>query len=408
VGYTTHTLQGFSWQTILKFATAGIALIKISLLSRILTPSDFGVFAIVLVALGMSEAMTQTGINITLLQTTRNLRYYLSTAWVIAIVRGFLIATIMTLLGVFLARYYHNPTLAPLIALAALVPLIKGCINPSIITYQKELQFSKEVVFRLTLSFIETTATVIFALVLQSPLALLLGLVFVATAEVCASFYFFSERPTLQFHKARAKDILRNSLGLSPASLLSYIGDNIDDFLIGKLLGTYKLGLYHNAYALSHKPNYDVSKALNYSTLPIFTKIITDKPRLRAAYFKSSLALLGLIILLSLPLFIFPSQLVTLLFGDKWLAIVPVLPLLVLAGVFQSCNNLGYNLWLATKKYALLNLHLATSVITLIIGLLYFVPHNDFYGAGQAILFSRLLPLPLLALGIYRSLRHAT
>jgi len=408
MGYTTDTLRGFSWQTILKFATAGIALVKISLLSRLLSPNDFGVFAIVLVALGISEAMTQTGINITLLQTKHNLRYYLNTAWVIAIIRGFVIATLMTALGVFLAQYYENPVLAPLTAVAALVPLIKGFINPSIIKYQKELLFSKEAGFRLTLSLIETTATVIFALFIPGPLALLLGLVFIASAEVVASFYLFTDRPLLRFNKDRAKDILKNAIGLSPASLLSYIGDNIDDFLIGKLLGTYKLGLYHNAYALGHKPNYDISKALNHSTLPIFTRMLSDKQRLRNAFLKSSAALLGLIVMLSLPLFIFPRELVLLLFGEKWLPIAAILPLLATAGIVQSCNNLGYNLWIATKQYMLLNVHLAISVIALLVGLLYFIPSNDFYGTGQAILFSRLLPLPLLVFGVFKSLRHAS
>lgn len=408
MGYTGHTLRGFSWQTVLKFGTAGIALVKISLLSRILSPADFGVFAIVLIALGISEATTQTGVNITLLQTQRSIRYYLSTAWVIAIVRGFFIAILMSGLGLLLARYYENPILAPLTAVAALVPLIKGFINPSLIKYQKELRFSHEAGFRLSLSLIETTATILFAVFIHSALALLLGLVFIAIVEVIASFYLFSEHPTLHFHKNRAKDILKNSLGLSPAATLSYIGDNIDDFLIGKILGTYKLGLYHNAYALSHKPNYDVSKALNHSTFPIFAKMIADKQRLKNAFLKSSVSLIALVTMLSLPLLFFPAQLVSLFFGEKWLPIAPVLPLLVFAGIIQSCNNLGYNLWMASKKYVLLNLHLALSVASLIVGILYFVSTNDFYGTGQAILLSRIIPLPLLVYGVYRTLQHAT
>ncbi|MDA1079338.1 MAG: oligosaccharide flippase family protein [bacterium] len=408
MGYTGHTLRGFSWQTFLKFGTAGIALVKISLLSHLLSPADFGVFAIVLVTLGISEATTQTGVNITLLQTTRSIRYYLSTAWVIAITRGLFIAILMSCLGLVLAQYFDNPLLAPLTAVAALVPLIKGFINPSLITYQKELRFSREAAFRLSLSLIETTATIFFAVFIRSPLAMLLGLVFIAFVEVIASFLLFSERPTLQFHKNRAKDILQNSLGLSPAALLSYVGDNIDDFLIGKLLGTYKLGLYHNAYALSHKPNYDISKALNHSTLPIFAKMLSDKQRLKNAFLKSSISLISLIVVISLPLFIFPTQLVSLLFGEAWAPIAPVLPLLALAGILQSCNNLGYNLWLASKKYFLLNTHLTLSVGTLIVSIFYFVSTNDFYGTGQAILLSRIIPLPLLIIGVYKTLKHAT
>jgi len=126
MGYTKQAMHGFGWQTFLKFVSAALVIGKIAVLSRLLTPEDFGIFAIVAIALGLVEASTQTGVNTTILQSNRSISYYLDTAWVIAIVRGLIIAIVMTVLGFGLSIYYEKESLRFLVAIAALVPLIKG------------------------------------------------------------------------------------------------------------------------------------------------------------------------------------------------------------------------------------------------------------------------------------------
>ena len=95
MGYTKNTISGFSWQTILKFLTMASILIKTMFVARILNPSDFGLFAIIAIALGIAEATTQTGVNLTIIQSKRSIKYFLDTAWVIAIIRGLIIGIIM-------------------------------------------------------------------------------------------------------------------------------------------------------------------------------------------------------------------------------------------------------------------------------------------------------------------------
>jgi lipopolysaccharide exporter len=402
MGYTKNTLSGFSWHTFLKVVITFLTLFKIAVLARLLTPTDFGLFALVMIALGLTEAATQTGINITILQSEKKIDYFLDTAWVIAIVRGFLISFIMILMGLGMSRFYQEPILIYLVPFAALVPIIKGFINPSIVLLQKELRFFHDSLYRFSLTAVEISAAVLLAWYYTSVMALIAALIVAAIFEVIMSFVIFSTRPAFRYLHQRARLIFENAKSLNLTAVLTYLNENIDDFILGRILGTFRLGLYHNAYALGHKPNYMIASATVHSTLPVYIKIAQEPGRLRRAFLRATGVTMGLAILATLPLFVAPDLIVRTLLGEQWLAIIPAVPWLALAGIVQSFSFCLYSLFLATKNYRPMNLHLLLSVIVLVICLLIFGPIWGVTGAGIAVLTSRVLTLPVAVLGVRR------
>lgn len=406
MGYTKSALSGFGWNTALKIATAGVTVVKLSILARLLTPEDFGVFSLIAIALGITEALTETGINITILQSKHSIQYYLNTAWVIAIIRGLLIGSAMVLLGLWMGGFYKEPLLPFLIGLAALVPTIKGCINPAIVLLQKNLFFFQDSAYRFSLVLTEAVLSVLLALQIKEVSALVFSLIGTACFEVAISFLFFRERPRFALVSNRAREILHNAKGLTLSAAFSYLYQNADDLLVGKLLGTYTLGLYHNSYALGHKANYEFAQASHHGTLPVFTKIVGDRPRLKRAFLRSSLTTMLLVSMLSLPLLLAPKLLVQLILGDQWLPIVHAVPLMAVAGLLSSFSLLCYTVFLANKKYQYMNSHLLLSVV-LMIGLLWVLARPwGLAGAGWALVLSRAIPLPILLWGLYKSFTY--
>lgn len=403
MGYQKHAISGFSWNAVLKIATSLLTVAKVAITARLLTPTDFGIFSLIAIALGLTESTTQTGINLTILQSKQSIRYFLDTAWVIAIGRGFLIGILMVLLGVVLGEYYSEPSLPVLTAIAALVPVIKGFINPSIVTLHKELKFFQDGVYRFSLAAAEAVLAVILSFFIASPLALVLALVFGALFEVLISFLFFEERPVFNYIPSRAKAIFANAKGLSISSALNYVYENIDDFIIGKILGTHSLGLYHNSYALTHKATADVSKITHHATIPILSQIQDDGTRLYNAFIKSGLATLAVATVASLPFFLFPEFIVQLILGEQWLGIVPLVPWLAGAGLLQAVGILGHTVLLATRHYTYLNTHLAMSLGLLITLLIFMTQQNGIDGVGPALVISRLLSIPILLILIWKT-----
>ena len=402
MSYSKQAVSGFSWQTIMKIFAAFISLAKISVLARLLSPDDFGLFSLTIIALGLSEAAAQTGINITILQSKRSVSYFLDTAWVISIARGFVIAIMMIIIGFGLGNYFDNPQLISLVSLASLIPVIKGLINPYIISMRKNLKFFNDSLYHLSLILAEGILAVILGLLLKSVSAMIISMIGAAIIEVIISFSFFKIKPQFKYLKSRAQVIFNSAKWLSLSSLMGYLNDNLDDFIIGKLVGTYKLGLYHNAYALSHKLNYDLARSVHHGTLPVYTKIADDSKRLGRAIFKTLGATSLLLLITSTPVLLFPEFFVNLILGSQWLEVVPLIKWLVLAGVTHSLALIGYTLFLSKGAYKILNTHQFINLLLTISLIIILGQNQGLIGAVKGLAFGRLLSLPVIIYGIYK------
>lgn len=403
MGYQRKALEGFSWQTALRIITSLISLIKISIIARILSPNDFGLFSLTAIALGLGEAVTQTGINITLLQSTKPMLYFLDTAWVIAIIRGIIISIVMIIVGLLMGKYFQNPLLFKLVIFTAIIPFIKGFINPSVILFIKELEYLKETIFRASLVGVDAIIAIIFSLYLRSVEALVIGLVGSAIIEVFFSFKIFKLKPKLKFYQSRAKTIFENAKWMSVSTILGYLNDNLDDLILGKITNTYQLGLYHNAYVLSHKANYELAQSIHGGILSIYTKLLDTKKRLLKAFNKTFFWGTVLIIITSLPLLIFPKQIILIIFGPAWLESTNLISWLVLAGILHGMALMAYTLFLATSNYKSLNFHQFINLALTVWLMIYFGNNYGLIGSVIGLTIGRIIAFPII---IYEIIKY--
>jgi O-antigen/teichoic acid export membrane protein len=405
MGYKQHAIAGFSIQSIQKIFIFVLNFGKIIVLARLLKPTDFGLFSLVMIAIGLTESFTQTGINTTIVQSKKNIDYFLNTAWVIAIIRGFLIALIMLFLAFAMSNFYQEQLLLPLITVATLIPIIKGFINPAIAQWQKNFHFAKEGIYHAIHLAAETLIQIALAFLLRSVWALVIGVIVAALIEVLISFLMNQQRPKFKFQRNCARYIFFNAKSLMLASLFAYLNDNADDFVIGKILNSYQLGIYHNTYSLSHKLNYELSKSAHHGLMPVFANLHNDQEqlRLKKAFRKSILSTFVIGLIFSLPLIIWPTFFVNLILGEQWLEASQILAILVMAGLVHSLSNIVYALLIAQKKYFFMNLHLFISLLLMLAGIYLLTPSYGLYGACLGILFARVISLPISLLSLKKN-----
>lgn len=403
--YSKKFIEGLGSQFMYRAAAALLTLIKLAILARLLTPTQFGVFSLILIALGITEAATETGINLTILQSKKPLSFFLNTAWVISIIRGIIIGAIMLVFGKGLSIYFQDPTLFPLIALAAGVPIIRGFINPSIVSLQRELKFLNDGFFRISLTAVECVSAVLIALMTKSVIALIIALLISAVWEVVLSFIVFKAKPKFEFKKSRATLILKNTKWLSLTAVLNYLQENIDNLLIGRYLGTTQLGYYDLGYRLSHK-SHEFARATHYSSFPIYIKLKEDRARLIRAFKKTFTSSMGVLFLAALPLIFYP-QLTVIVLGNQWAPIVPSVPILSLSALLLSATTLCYTLFLSTEEYSRVTFHLFISTTCMVIGIALLAPLWGLQGGALAVLLARLLSFPLIIWGVWKHLKHA-
>lgn len=336
MGYTGQAFRGLSWLGLLRASTRVITFLRLAILARILTPAQFGIFGVASLTLSFLEIITETGINIFLIQEKKDIREYINSAWAVSILRGFVIGFVLIITAPFIASFFKSPQSTSIIYLIALVPIVRGFINPSIVYIHKDIQFHKEFYLRLFLFAIDASIAIWAAFVTKSAASFAYGLIASAFAEVTLSFLFFSPKPRLSPKLDKMKHIVRRGWWVTLTGLFSYFSDNGDNLAVGRILGTSQLGLYQVAYRLSTVPVSEITDVVNKVVFPVYSKFADDRERLLRAFRKVTVLSSVVASLSGLFIFVFAEQIIIIIVGPNWLSAVPAIKILSIYAIFRT------------------------------------------------------------------------
>src|SRR6266404_2111820 len=286
MGYTRDAIKGVSWITLLRGLTRVLTFIRLAVLGRLLTPTQFGFFGIASLLLSLLEILTETGINIFLVQERSHIKEYINSAWVVSIIRGVVLGLVIFLTAPLIAYFFKAPGATFIIALIALVPFIRGFINPAIISYQKDLLFFKEFRLRTILFFVDVVSSIIFGFFTRNAISFDLGLIASAILEVILSYMLVPLWPKLQFEYEKIRHVINKGWWVTITGIFSFFADNGDNITVGKFLGAATLGIYGVAYKFSTLPISEITNVVNMVIFPVFSKFSDDKKRIWNAFYK--------------------------------------------------------------------------------------------------------------------------
>jgi lipopolysaccharide exporter len=395
MGYLKNTIKGISWMGALRGVTRIISVIRIGILARLLSPEQFGVFGIATLVLTFLEIVTETGINIFLIQENKDLEEYLDTAWVVSIFRGIIISTVIIVIAPFITTFYKSPDSLTIIYLISFVPFISGFINPVEVKFLKNLEFHKEFYFRLVIFSVDSFIAIIVAFITKSAISMIWGLIAGSSIEVFLSFVFIKPRPRFKLNFTQMKVVINRGKWIAGFGLLNYLFEHGDDLVIGKLLDIDSLGIYQVAYKISTLPISEIADVFYKVTFPIYTKMVDDKKRLKKAYLKTMLVISILVISLSSVIFIFAKLIVSIVLGNGWSEVIPVLKILALFGMIKAIVSSGYTLFLANKKQEYVTFCVLIGTLGLALTIVPFVNKFGIMGGGYSALIGSVMTIPI-------------
>lgn len=393
---------------VMRYSTKGFSLVRLALVAQFLTPSELGSFALALLVVSIAEVFTETGINIFLLKSPKKLEEYIDTAWGVSLIRGALIAAAILACSGVLSKFYSDASLISFFRIAAIIPLIRGAINPAIIQYQQNLEFEKESALRIFLQSLDMFIGLVLAYLWQSAMGLLWGVAIAALVEVALSYVLFSLRPQLRrFRFSLVPSLYKETRVIISNGIVNYLTENLDYFVVGKVLGTAGLGLYQAGYKVASAVTIDLGSLIGQTLYPLYARLHNEKKPIKPLLDKSIAAMVMFYIVLAVPLIFFTNPLVRFVFRkEEWLAITPLIRVLFLSGMLKSfvaswnplsilAGNLGHHVIM----------HIITSVL-LVIGILLFAPIWGITGAGYAVFLSLLCVQPYAWLVLKQALRR--
>ncbi|QQG40486.1 MAG: lipopolysaccharide biosynthesis protein [Candidatus Levyibacteriota bacterium] len=386
MGYTTQAIKGISWVGLLRGTTRIVSFAKIAILARILTPAQFGVYGIAALALSFLDVLTETGVNVILIQEKDDIDRHISSAWIVSIARGILMSGVILVMAPFVAGFFQSPDSLFLLQLISIVPLLRGFINPSVVKFQRDLQFKKEFLYRSVLFVIDAGTAVAVAFATHQAASIVVGLIVGVVVEAVLSFVVAKPRPTLRFENEYIAKIFHRGKWVTLSGVFQYLFQNVDNIVVGKLLGTGSLGLYQLGYSISILPISEVADVVSRVTFPVYTKIADDTDRLRKAFMRTVMIIACVTIPFGIILFFFSEQLITLVFGKQWVGVVPALRVLAIFGVIRAVFGFCATLFLAVGKQEYITVATLASITAMGLVIVPFVNSFGLIGAAYAAL----------------------
>lgn len=402
MGYSKDAIKGVSWITLYRVLTRGITFIRLAILGRLLNPIQFGYFGIATLVLSFLEILTETGVNVFIIQEKNQIKDHLNSAWLVSIIRGIILALLIYLLAPLISQFFNAKEAYSTIILISLVPFIRGFINPAIIIYQKDLLFNKEFKLRTTLFLIDAMITIIVAYFTKNATSFAFGLIASAILELIMSYYIIRPWPEFKFELHKIKHIFRHGKWVTLTGIFSYFADNGDNIAVGKLLGSDTLGIYQVAYKFSTLPISEITNVVNQVIFPVYSKFSNDKKRLLRAFMQVTLISSLAAILLGFIIYIFAKELITFTMGKQWLNAVAPIQILAIYGILRAIFGNFAPLFLSIKKQNYVAQMTFFRVLILLTTVIPLILYYGIVGAGYAMLLSIFVEIPVILYFFYK------
>jgi O-antigen/teichoic acid export membrane protein len=369
---STSLLKSGLWISYATFVTRIFSFLSSLVLARLLQPSDFGVIGIAYVFWSFFTLFTQDTAGTFIIYKGTDNPKYVNTTYTISLAIGLAFGLGMAVTAPFIAQFFNEPVLTWILIAFAFNLFLSSAVYVYSSVMTRQMQYRALANISLAASITRLLCTTGAAFMGMSYWSFVIGDTTSWIVNGILTRHYSRHPFRLQIDPGIKAEVLSFCLGSTGSSLGFYANANIDNFTVGKLLGSASLGYYNLAYQLTMALSTIFNSVINQLGMPVFAQLSNDEQQKKAL-----LSVVEKIAILTAPLYaliflIFDPQVVTWVFGAKWIPICTVIPGLLIFAYFRVINT-PLNTMLSAKGRphvnARVNLHIAPiAVFSFLIG----------------------------------------
>jgi O-antigen/teichoic acid export membrane protein len=347
---TERTLGSAVWMFSGTGIQAGLRLLVLTILARLLGPADFGLAAAASVVIGFFQIFLRTGIRPVIVQRPVLEERHLRTAFTLSIALGTVFAGLVIAFAAPIARWsFGMPELAPVLEVVAfLLPVQSvGVVASSLL--ERELRFSW-IVRRELFAYVFGYGLVGIALAFAGYGVWALVAAYLSQELLVAAFSLWAQphpkRP--QLDPAAARELTYYGTGFAAGRIGNFGAANGDNWVAGRFLGGEALGYYKYAFELTGMVGMLFGTVLDKVLFPALAKVQGDRALLGTAYRRGVGLSTAIVLPVSAAFFVLAPELVRVVLGPGWEAVVPPFRVLALALVIRTTSTMSDSLARAT------------------------------------------------------------
>jgi O-antigen/teichoic acid export membrane protein len=376
--------SGIAWVALSTVIVRAFSFITKIVLARLLAPADFGLLAIGLLAINSMGLLRDLGFGAALIYKKDDPDHSAAnTAFMLLPIVASVLFVLAYLSAPHIAIFFDNAAVEPIVRVLALTFVISSFGTVPSVLLEKELEFKKKVLPETVPVAGYACVTIGLALHGYGVWSLVYGQIVSAVLMVVLIWVVSDWRPTFKFDRGVARELFGYGKYILGASVVIFLITNIDDAIVGRILGMEALGFYTIAYTISNLPATQITHLVGRVMFPTYSKLQDDRDAFRRAYLKT----LKYVSILSIPaafgIFVIAPDFVSVVLGEEWMPAVPALQVLCFYGLFRSLNGTTGPVFQATGNPKTLQ---NITLLNLILFCIFVLPLMQKYGiAGVSI-----------------------
>lgn len=335
-------------------------------LARLLSPSDYGVFAVALVAVTLLQAFNELGVSLAVVRWQRDVREFAPTVMTIAMASSGLLYAATYFLAPAFCTAMGSPDAVGVLRVLCLAVLLDGVATVPAAVLNREFLQGRRFVSDLASFVTGTTITIVLAASGAGAMSFAIGRIAGNLASVTCYLSLTPVKVWPGWDPRLARELLGFGLPLAGSSLLVLSITNVDQIVVGVLSDDATLGFYLIAFNVSSWPMTVFSEAARRVSLAGFSRLVDDPPALQAALTRGLGLLMAMAVPAAVTLGAYAEPLLVTVYGAKWAPAAVALQLLAALGLLRVLVFVCYDLLVTFGGSSrLLGLHSAWLVVLL-------------------------------------------
>ncbi|MBN1559792.1 lipopolysaccharide biosynthesis protein [candidate division KSB1 bacterium] len=347
---SNSAIQGIRWNALGEYSTQGVTFVIYIVLARLLEPHDFGLLAMAMIFIGITDLLSRLGTNTVVIQQKSLSQELLSSLFFLNLGMGLVVGVLLIGLSPFLGWLIKNPAVTPILQILSVTFVIQaiGSVHNGLL--RRKLLFNRIAILNFSVAIIKGAVAICLALLGYRVWALVIAVIVASMLRTLFLFIATGWSPSFCLDWAEIRRVRSFIYNITGFGLFNSFASRAGNFLIGRFLGAASLGIYSIAFKLFTLPNQYVSHVVGNVLLSALSAVQENNSLLQKKYLRASAGIALITFPLSIGLALVAKPFVLTLYGDKWSAAAPIITILSLVGSIHSIAVISGNIFIAKGR----------------------------------------------------------
>ena len=373
------TVKGVGWSFIDNLSSSGITFLVGLVLARLLTPSEYGIMAILTIFIAVSNSIVDSGFSNALIRKTDAKQVDYNTVFLFNLLVSGLLYVALFFAAPAISVFFKEPLLVEVMRVIGWVLVINALAIIPRTLFVKAVNFKTQTKVSLIASISSGVVGIgmavagmgVWSLVGQQLSRQLLNTLFL--------WIYCKWRPVWEFSLQSFKELFGFGSKLLLSGLLDTVFKEIYSLVIGRCYTSAQLGQYTRANQFNQIFSSNLTTVIQRVSYPVLSSIQDEPERLREAYRKVIKSTMLISFACMLGLAAVAKPLIILLIGEKWLPAVGFLQIICFSGMLYPLHAINLNiLQVKGRSDLFLKLEIVKKIIAvgpLILGVLFSIEY---------------------------------